>query len=156
MQTEVSAVKAWLLRARKLEYRLAALHESRQRMYERAVHCTSSPQKNAGRAGQQNLTEQRMTAYASACETFDQQIQQLEQVRNEIFQTIMQVEDNRLNALLIEYYINTHSWETVAELLNYTPRHVIRLHQKALEAVRLILERNGWQAGQGTMDLASM
>ncbi len=49
---------------------------------------------------------------------------------------ILEVEDYILRTILTERYINGLKWEQIAETLDYTPRHIQRLHNKALEAVQ--------------------
>ncbi len=52
---------------------------------------------------------------------------------------ITQVKGDILRTILTEHYIEGLTWEQVAEELSYTPRHIQRLHKKALAAVRDVL-----------------
>ncbi len=52
---------------------------------------------------------------------------------------IAQVKGDILRTVLTQHYIDGLKWDDVAAELNYTPRHVRRLHVKALAAVQDIL-----------------
>ncbi len=68
----------------------------------------------------------------------------------EITTVIGQVQDVILATLLAERYINGRSWRGVAYVLNYSTRHVRRLHKKALEVVQGILETSGYEVSPGS------
>ncbi len=68
----------------------------------------------------------------------------------EITTVIGQVQDIILATLLAERYINGRSWRGVAEAINYSTRHVRRLHRKALDAVQDILETSGYAVSPGS------
>lgn len=57
------------------------------------------------------------------------------QTRINIFHIIEKVEDTTLKSLLQYKYICGLSAEEIAEKLNYSPRHIIRMHTKAVDAV---------------------
>ena len=64
---------------------------------------------------------------------------QLEKVRlyESISDRIRRVEDDNQRALLICRYIKGMSWEDIAVKLNYTWRHVHRIHSQALDGIDL-------------------
>ncbi len=51
------------------------------------------------------------------------------------------IDDNLLETLLIKRYIKCESWEQIAVDMNYTIRHVHKIHGKALKKFQDILER---------------
>lgn len=70
-------------------------------------------------------------------------IGELYKIKNEILQTVNQVESATLRRLLIKRYIQNLTWEKIAEQLNYSYKHVVHiLHPKALLAVKTILEKD--------------
>ncbi len=52
---------------------------------------------------------------------------------------IAQVRDNTLRTVLTQHYIDGLTWERIAAELHYTPRHIQRLHKKAIAEVQGIL-----------------
>lgn len=60
--------------------------------------------------------------------------------RCEALRQIDKLGDAKMCAVLIEYYINAHTWPEVAGLTGYSLQHVYRLHGEALNALR---ERTG-------------
>lgn len=62
-------------------------------------------------------------------------IQECENIRIQIAEKISAVDDPRLQVLLYEKYINGHTLEEIALILNYSKRHTERLHIAALKAI---------------------
>ena len=70
-------------------------------------------------------------------------IGELYKIKNEILQTVNQVESATLRRLLIKRYIQNLTWEKIAEQLNYSYKHVVHiLHPKALSAIKRLLEKD--------------
>ena len=71
-------------------------------------------------------------------------IGELYKIKNEILQTVNQVESATLRRLLIKRYIQNLTWEKIAEQLNYSYKHVVLhiLHPKALSAIKRVLEKD--------------
>lgn len=57
------------------------------------------------------------------------------QTKMKVFAIIDKVEDATLRTLLQYKYICGMSAEEIAEKLNYSPRHVIRMHTKAVDVI---------------------
>ena len=69
--------------------------------------------------------------------------QNIKNRKNEILQTVNQVESATLRRLLIKRYIQNLTWEKIAEQLNYSYKHVVHiLHPKALSAIKRVLEKD--------------
>lgn len=132
--------KEWLLRARKLEERLAALRESRQRAYDRAVSATAQPRDGCVTGGGAAAPDDKAAGYAIVGEEVEAQLAELNRIRAEILRMCRRVEDNMLAALLIEYYVNGKTWEQVAVGLGCSWRHVHRLHARALKKLEDVIE----------------
>lgn len=64
-------------------------------------------------------------------------VQRLEKVKiySDISSRIRRVEDDNQRALLMCRYIKGMSWEDIAVKLNYTWRHVHRIHSQALDSI---------------------
>lgn len=64
-------------------------------------------------------------------------VQRLEKVKiySDISSRIRKVEDDNQRELLMYRYIKGMSWEDIAVKLNYTWRHVHRIHSQALDSI---------------------
>ena len=64
-------------------------------------------------------------------------VQRLEKVKiySDISSKIRRVEDDNQRELLMYRYIKGMSWEDIAVKLNYTWRHVHRIHSQALDSI---------------------
>ena len=59
----------------------------------------------------------------------------------EITLKINELEDNTLEVILRDRYLKCKCWEQIAVDLNYSIRHVYKLHGKALESFERVLKR---------------
>lgn len=57
-------------------------------------------------------------------------------------ETIDEIEDICLKNILTKKYINNYSWEVIAEEMNYNYRYILKLHDKALKEIEIILEQD--------------
>ena len=67
----------------------------------------------------------------------NKEIDELIELRKEIEQKINAVDDPKLMALLKCRYLDCKSWEEIAYKNNITWRHVYRLHEKALDEIKI-------------------
>ena len=65
----------------------------------------------------------------------DEKIDHMISARAEIGEIIGRVMDERMRVLLELRYLNGHTWEQVAEEMNYTTRNIYNLHSAALKVV---------------------
>ncbi len=132
--------KEWLSRARNARMRLKALEESKRRAYERATSGTRALRHDfTGLSG--NFTSgSKSDSYAVLSAEVDRQKDEVNKKCAEVTRVIARVEDNILATLLTEYYVNGKTWSETAEVIHYSTRHVHKLHEKAVEAVQVILE----------------
>ncbi len=63
----------------------------------------------------------------------NEEIDRLVEIKIEIKGIIAAVLDSTLRTILERRYILNESWETIAEKLDYSPRHILRMHNKAVE-----------------------
>ena len=74
----------------------------------------------------------------------DEKIDRMIALKAEIQGVIARVNEDRMRLLLELRYLNGHTWEDVAERMNYTTRNIYNLHSAALKAVApLIAEAEG-------------
>ena len=83
----------------------------------------------------------KMDAYAAYADMVDRKAAELSEVSGEIMRVIRQAPDGTQRAILTRRYLSFQTWEQVADALTYTTRNVIRIHGKALLAVKAVLER---------------
>lgn len=70
----------------------------------------------------------------------NQDIDELVDLKREISTTIKAVPDTELQTILEKRYLCFQSWEQIAASMNYEIRWLYRLHGKALEAVKAIID----------------
>lgn len=132
--------KEWLIRARKLDRRVKALEESRQRAYDRCILAAARLRETPGYAG--NKSANKNNSYAILSNEVDQQLDELNGIRTEILHMIRGVDDAVLATILIEYYVNGKNWETIADEQNYSYAHIRKtLHPKALGEIEKRLHK---------------
>ncbi len=113
--------REWLSRGKDIGLYISQLEESKKRDFT-----------------QRDIDDVKFPKGTAAEKEIERQIENLERVRFEIIKTIEKVHDNVLSALLVGYYINGKTLEEMAEALNYSERHVTRLHKKALDEIKAI------------------
>ena len=62
----------------------------------------------------------------------DREIDRLVDLKEHIIEVVSALEDETERTVTERHYILHESWETIAEKLNYSPRHIIRIHNKAV------------------------
>ena len=76
-------------------------------------------------------------------------IDELVDLKREITRTIKALTDTEYQTILERRYLVFDSWEKIAAGMGYDLRYLLKLHGKALEAVQVILTRNGDNAERG-------
>jgi hypothetical protein len=76
-------------------------------------------------------------------------IDELVDLKREITRTIKALTDTEYQTILERRYLVFDSWEKIAAGMGYDLRYLLKLHGKALEAVQVILSRNGDNAERG-------
>ena len=62
-------------------------------------------------------------------------ISMLAALRDDAMQAIGLCDNNVQAAVLTNYYVNGHSWERTAALMNYSALHVFKIRQNAIKAI---------------------
>lgn len=137
--------KEYLSRYRNLDKEIDSLVLERQRLYSLAtkrggsiIDGTPKGAKSDNTASYERILDKVMDIDLQ----INGHIDNLIKIRHEIVATIEGVEDNTLRTLLRLRYINGHTFEQIAVALNYSWRHIIRLHGQALEFVRMPSTQN--------------
>lgn len=131
--------KEYLARARRLQSRLDALERAKSCAWERATSVTP----NSGMTVQGGDISRKTESYAVLTEKIEAERERLMRLKAEIIETVNQVEDNTLCALLTEFYINGATWEQTSVRINYSYYHTVHvLHPKALQAIDRIIHLN--------------
>ena len=132
--------KEWLNRGYKLDKEINALLKEQSAALTRATGSTCGTSAERVQTSRMNITEDRFINYASYSELIDNRIDELYAIKQEILSAINKVDDAVLRTLLIEKYVNFHTWEQIACNMNYSYVHVVHnLHPKALNAISKIV-----------------
>ena len=132
--------KEWLNRGYKLDKEINALLKEQSAALTRATGSTCGASAERVQTSRRNTTEDRFINYASYSELIDNRIDELYAIKQEILSAINKVDDAVLRTLLIEKYVNFHTWEQIACNMNYSYVHVVHnLHPKALNAISKIV-----------------
>ena len=132
--------KEWLNRGYKLDKEINALLKEQSAALTRATGSTCGTNAERVQTSRRNTTEDRFINYASYSELIDNRIDELYAIKQEILSAISKVNDAVLRTLLIEKYVNFHTWEQIACNMNYSYVHVVHnLHPKALNAISKIV-----------------
>lgn len=135
-------VKDWLSRAMNTEHEIRQLTAERDAAFIKATSSAYAMSNDKVQTSKHNISEEKFVSYALYSELLDKRIDDLYKIKTEIMQVINSVDDSLLRAVLIARYIRFKPWEEITNEMNYTYRHIMRLHVRALEAVRGILEKN--------------
>lgn len=132
--------KEWLDRGRKLDEEINQLLQSQQEALTRATKTTCVSDGEKVQTSQSNTSESEFINYASYSDMIDKRIDELYAIKQEILAAVMKLEDGTLRTLLIARYINFHTWERIAYDMHYSYRQVCRLHGKALNKIKDVIE----------------
>lgn len=84
-----------------------------------------------------NGTENAFINLADIEHKYNQQMQELVKVTEEVADAIALLNDNELEVILIHRYLYFHTIEQTAELMNYSPKTVKRKQKKAIQKLTL-------------------
>lgn len=70
----------------------------------------------------------------------NEEIDRLVDVREEMLGLIYTLSDGVLRIILERHYLLHEGWERIADKLGYSPRHITRLHNRALEELEGALQ----------------
>ena len=88
-----------------------------------------------------DVMEQTVMKIMEAEKELDEEIDTMVDKKLEIGRTISMVQDLAWQLVLEKRYLNFETWEGIAAEMYISSRTVLRMHEKALEAVQEILDR---------------
>ena len=129
----------YLSRYRRLNARIDRLLEEKSRWRERALKITPtlSQAPGGGGNGSGSPIERPMDKVLEIETEVDKEIDELQIVRQEIKETLNQLDDENLKLLMEYRYIDGMTWERIAVKMNYSYMQICRLHGKALKTIML-------------------
>lgn len=127
----------YLFRYRQLNQRIDRLLEEQNRWRERALKITPTLSQAPGGGGNGSPIERPMDKVLEIEEEINQEIDELQIVRQEIRNTLNQLEDENLKLLMEYRYIDGMTWEQIAVKMNYGFQWVCKLHGRALNRLRI-------------------
>ena len=136
-KTENEQKIRYLSRYRRLNQRIDRLLEEQSRWRERALKITPTLSQAPGGGESGSPIERPMDKVLEIDVEINREIDKLQIVRQEIRNTLNQLEDENLKLLMEYRYIDGLTWEQVAEKMHYSWRHTCRLHGEALAKINM-------------------
>ncbi len=127
----------YLSRYRKIDRQIDQLLEEQSRWRERALKITPILSQAPGGGGSGSPIERPMDKVSEIDAEINRKIDELKIVQREIEETLNQLENGHLNALMKYRYINGLTWERIAEKMDYSRQWVTSLHGIALQKIKL-------------------
>lgn len=129
----VEEVRHWLKRAYTIDKNLKALETLINQSREHAEGLSSSGHNNIGKSDTRlNRTENAFIKLADIEYKYNKQEQELIKVSDEISDAVAELNDDRLEIILIHRYLLFHTEEQTAELMNYSVSTIKRQTKKAI------------------------
>lgn len=138
---EIQEVQEWLERGWELNKEICSLRSAEKNIWEKCTGTTPS-YSTEPKGGQSN--PHKFDALASFGDDIDHCCKELAAVSDEILSAISRLpltKDNNKYRRLLQYrYLNFCTFEQIAVMMNYSWRHVHRVHNEALEAIKHVIE----------------
>ena len=135
----IEETKQWLNRGYKLRETIRILEKAQMRAYDIVTGTTITLSERV-QESHGNGTENKLITYADYCRQIDCHKTDLFEILKQITNAIMKVENNIYKNILISRYINFETWENISQNIGYSYRQILRLHEKALQKVKNVLE----------------
>ena len=127
----------YLSRYRRLNQRIDRLLEEQSRWRERALKITPTLSQAPGGGGSGSPIERLMDKVLEIDVEINREIDEMQIARQEIRETLNQLEDESLKLLMEYRYIDGMTWERIAKKMNYSYKQVCRLHGYALGKLKM-------------------
>lgn len=131
--------KEYLRQARTLQIGIKGKRERIQQLQELAESVTAPVKDDCVQSGS---GEGRMQNVICCIVDFQNEVvedlERLIELQREMQSKINEVDDREYKSLLELYYLNGLTWESVADRMNYSLRHIYTLHGKALVALESV------------------
>ena len=123
--------RQWLGRARYIDREIAALETALADARDAATRITQNYEADGAQTSKDPHKLDRIAEYA---DMLAGKFEELIEVKREIAEAILRLEDGRHRTLLTLYYICGKSWEEVAAEMHYQWRQTMRIRREAHEA----------------------
>ena len=132
--------KEFLQQYRDADREINAKLDQVHRLRELATKTTQTLTGDRVQASPENRLEKIVAKITDLEAEGDEEIDRLVELKRKVKRVIQRVPDASQRAVLERRYINGQRWEKIAVELNYTYRHVTRLHGEALMKIKDVLE----------------
>ena len=137
----IKECKEWLSRARKTDEEINALIAEREPALTNATSTVAQSGSEKVQTSNVNTSENKFISYAAYSELIDKRIDRLYEIKKEILENVNKLDDDAtLRTILILRYLNFQTWEMIACKMNYSYKQVCRLHGKALNLIKDVIE----------------
>lgn len=127
----------YLSRCRRMNERIDRLLEEKARWRSLCVKVTQNLSQAPGKGGSGSPIERPMDKVLEIEEEISREIEELQTVRQEIWDTLGQLEDENLKLLMEYRYIDGLTWGQIAVKMHYGFQWVCKLHGRALAGIVL-------------------
>lgn len=132
-------VKEFLMRYRNANREINAKLDEILKLRELSVKTTAVLGGDKVQTSVGNTTEKIVAEIVDLENEVGEAVDGLREIKHEVENVIEAVPAESQRAVLKLRYINCETWEEIAEDLDYTYRHVLRLHNMALKAMNDVL-----------------
>jgi DNA-directed RNA polymerase specialized sigma subunit len=129
--------KEWLMRAWHIQREIDTLRAAYEQEYTQATSITAQLTADVV-SGTKN--PHKFDKLAELQEAVFGDCEKLFAIKTEIIRTISRVDNVTYRTLLEKRYLEYKTWEQIAVEMNYSYMHICRLHGKALDAVKEVIE----------------
>lgn len=131
--------KEYLSQIRYIDNDIRSRQEEVERLQSTLTVNTSSIKEDKVQESRQGYYDDRYMAYLKEKEKINSLIDKLVNLKVKITNEIDLLEDRRHRVILREYYLNMRSFQNIAYSMNYDVRHIHRLHDEALLAIKDVI-----------------
>lgn len=146
---DIEELKLWLNRAYWIDKKITALKSIKLKNKEDTLSLTAGYNSDGGSCPskgnrQESKVQKMIDSNADIDKLIFQECAKIEPVKAEILKTIVLLENEQLETILIYRYVNREEFDNIANEINYSGRNTYRKHKEAVEklfeklAVRVI------------------
>ena len=136
------AVMDWLRQAKDIDQEIISLKEERQKEFDKVVYRIGTASGEKVQTSKTNTSEDKLIKYSDYSLFIDQRLQELYKLKADMMRIINKINISTYRILLIERYIKSKSWKTVAASMNYSKSQVFRCQKQAIKALGDILSKD--------------
>lgn len=131
--------KEYLQQYRDADREINAKLDQIRRLRELATKTTQTLTTDRVQTSAENKVEGIVQKIVDLQQEVNEEIDKLTKIRRDVQSVILSVSDSARRNVLRLRYVQGMSWEQIAVELNYTYRHVMRLHGEALQQINMSL-----------------